>query len=264
MATARFMLCLRARALVSGALALAAFGLPGCIPPNEPPLSKPSRLIAPYPASEDVVWVVAPLTNESGTSLVHELDVTDALVNQIRDIDGLTALPTNRAIAAMRALQIPAIRSPEEALALAQATGADATLVGTITAWDPYDPPKLGMSLALFPRTAKMNGMAMPVPVTDPATLRTATREENLPGSGPSLSPSSTVADHADASNHAVLAEMKAYAVGRNDPRSALGWQLYVKSMKRYTEFVCYRVMDRLLAHERARLAPPTGHDNTQ
>jgi hypothetical protein len=264
MATARFMLLLCARA---GAMVLVALGVAlglGCARANEPTLVEPGRLVSPYPAASDVVWVVAPLTNESGSSLVDELAVTDELVNQIRQVRGLSALPTNRALAAMRALEIPAIRTPAEAIALATATGADAVLVGTITAWDPYDPPELGLSVALFTRTGAMHGIAATGSGTDPMTLRTAVREDAPTAGAVGMGPVSSVADHADASNHAVLAEVKAFAVGRHDDRTALGWQVYVKSMKRYTEFVCYRLMDRLLAAERARVSTATGHDNTQ
>ena len=261
MATARFMLSPRAR--VAPLLACLALAF-ACTNINEPDLVHPTRLVAPYPPSADVVWVVAPLSNESGSSLVDELAVTDELVNQIRQVQGLSALPTNRALAGMRALNISAVRTPQDALELAAATGADATLVGTITAWNPYEPLELGMTLALFPRTAKMQELAMPAPVTDPIALRTATREQGMPSTQASFSPSSSVADHADASNHAVLADAKAYAYGRSDPRTALGWQVYVKSMKRYTEFVCYRLVGRLLADERTRLTPVTEHDKSQ
>jgi len=242
----------------------AALSANGCTNSRDIPLATPSRLVSPYGGTGDVVWVVAPLINESGTSLLNELEVTDALVDQIRQIKGITALPTNRSIAAMRALEMPAVRSPDDALALAAATGADAALVGTITSWDPYDPPTIGLTIALFPRTPRMNGAPMPSTTVDPVTLRTATRESSVPATGAPSTPVASIADQADASNHAVLAEVQAYAVGRSDPRSAMGWQVYFKSMKRYTEFVCYRVLQRLLAQEQARLAPPVEHDKSQ
>ena len=232
--------------------------------PKEPPLSVPSRLVSPYAGPGDVLWVVAPLANESGTSLVNELEGHRCAGRPDPADQGITALPTNRALAAMRALEMPAVRTPEDAVALAAATGADATIVGTITSWDPYDPPTIGMTIALFPRSPTGRG-GSPTGEVNPVTLRTATREDGVPPTGTPTEPASSVADQADATNHSVLAQARAYAVGRNDTRSALGWQVYVKSMKRYTEFVCYRVLQQLLQQEQSRLAPPpTEHDKSQ
>ena len=258
MATARFMLWSLLCALAPGALSLSACAKQG--PPLK--LVQPEPLVAPYPPQADVLWVVAPLSNESGTSLVDELAVTDELVNQIQQAQNVSVLPTNRALAGLRALGIPAVRTPEEAIALAAATGADATLVGTITAWDPYDPPTIGLTVALIPRTAKMRGGLDPEPVTDPIALRTATREDTVPAATP-VRPASAVSDLADGANHGVLAEVQRFAHGRHDDRTAMGWQIYVKSMRRYTEFVCYRVTKRLLGAEAARLGVPAVHDKT-
>jgi hypothetical protein len=50
----------------------------------------------------------------------------------------------------MRALEFPAVRTPIEAQQLARAMGVDGIVAGTITAYDPYDPPVFGLSLALY------------------------------------------------------------------------------------------------------------------
>jgi len=54
----------------------------------------------------------------------------------------------NRTIAAMRALRMSDLKSPAEVRQLASELGVDGVIVGSITAWDPYDPPKLGIALA--------------------------------------------------------------------------------------------------------------------
>ena len=47
-------------------------------------------------------------------------------------------------------LGIEQVQSPEQAALVCDLLGCDALLVPTITAFDPYDPPKLGASLHLF------------------------------------------------------------------------------------------------------------------
>src|SRR5690606_2123679 len=105
-------------------------------------------LIAPY--AEPRIWAVAPLTNESGVSTMDALRLSDVLADEAQRVQGLAVLPVQRGLDAMRAMNLGQVQSPEEARALAQLVGADAILVGTIGAYDPYDPPKLGMALQLF------------------------------------------------------------------------------------------------------------------
>lgn len=221
--------------------------------PREMPLSQPMTLDAPY-SSRDVIWAVVPLTNESGTSLPDELAITDALVNTIREVDGLSALPTNRVINAMRAMQMPGVYSPADARKLAQALGADAILVGSITAWNPYHPPQLGMTIALFARTDKMRMSELSR--LDPLVLRQAMTDAGISVDEFRDMPVALVAGHYDAANHAVLSDVRRYATGRHDPRTSLGWEYYTKSMARYTEFVSFRVVAELLHQERQRVTP--------
>ena len=117
----------------------------------------PAHRLSPYSIQHPMVWGVAPLRNESGVSVVDELRLTDMLINELQQFPGLNVLPTNRSIAAMSALELRSIDTPEQAQRLAQAMDVDALLVGTITAYDPYDPPVLGMNLALFAASSPAN-----------------------------------------------------------------------------------------------------------
>lgn len=229
-------------------LALCLGALPGACMSGRLGLQHPTTLSSPY-AEPDVVWAVAPLANESGVSIVDELAVTDDLADTITQVQGLSALPVNRTLAAMRALGMPGVRSPDDARALAKALGADAIVVGSITAWYPYEPPRLGMNLAVYSRTK-----AMDVATIDPVKLSQATTDSQIaPGPAPAL-PVASVARFFDASNHAVIADIRGYAVGRTDTRSAMGDEIYTKSMERYTQFVCFRMVGLLLDQERTRL----------
>lgn len=255
MATEHDMLTSRARrALLRALIGLVIlFPLAGCAGEQ---LSAPRSLISPYPASSGpFLWAVAPMANESGTTGVNPLEVSDALVAQIQQADGLDAIPTNRVIEAMRALGIDSIDSPAAAVQVARTLGADAVVAGTITSWDPYEPPKIGLALSLFVLRDEMASPATRGVGIDPRALQAAPTDYTLPTRISPTTPVSSVAEHLDASNHETLMRLRDYAEGRHDPASAMGWRRYQASMSLFTEFACHRLTERLLDAERIRVA---------
>ncbi len=215
----------------------------------------PVSLVSPYPGQTEVVWAAAPLRNESGVSIVDELAVTDALVNEVQSVLGITCLPVNRTLGAMRALRLPSVNSPEQALALARALGVDGILVGTITAWDPYDPPTLGLSIAVFGQSATMR---TPQPAALNAESIRSAPSDTAAGAAvltAPLGPLSVVSEVYDASDGETREAVRRYAEGRHDPKSALAWKRYTASMGLYAKFACFDLVERLLDSERARLA---------
>jgi hypothetical protein len=241
---------LRAPAMLACALLLLLAGTPGC--QSKPELVAPELLISPYDLTEtEALWAVAPLANESGTTAVDVLAVSDAIVGKLTETEGIAALPMNRTLAAMRALQLPGVRSPAEARALAEALGVDAIIVGSITAYDPYNPPTIGLTLALYTRSAPPSN----APEEDPRSFRSAATETAPPRSTFTDAPSSVVIEQLPGNNHAVKMNVRQYAEGRHKQGSALGWEEYLASMDRYTDFAAYWVVRRLLEEERLRLA---------
>lgn len=233
---------------------LAPLAMTGCaIGSKGRKLVEPSMTVAPYGAGRDIVIAVAPLRNESGVSAVRELAVTDTLVEAITQTQGLAALPTNRSLTALRALGLDAIRTPDEARALAEELGADGVVVGAITSWYPYDPPRVGMSLVLHARTRAMGGGG-PAGFTDPAALQRAASDVGITlGAGTDL-PVAAFSEIVDAGNHAVLSDVRDYAHGRHDPHTALGWEVYTKSVMRFTSYVSHRAVRSLLEQEHRRM----------
>lgn len=230
-----------------------ALALPACAPRERSPLSPPDVLVAPYGAPDDVLWAVAPLTNESGVSSVDTGVVADALVHAIDEVRGLSCLPLNRTLAAMRARNIRSVSSPAEARALAQALGADGLIVGTVTAYDPYDPPKLGLKLALFARAPGARSAE-----ADPLRLQLAyTESDRALAARYASAPVASVSRHLDAQSHDTLFELRRFATGRHDPDAALGWRSYTASMDLYTRFAAYAAVSRLIEQERLRVARP-------
>jgi len=237
--------------LALGAIAL-CLTAPGCRHGDD--LRYPGAQTAPYVVQGgDVVWAVAPLRNDSGAGVVDELALSDTLVNRIHEVEGVTSLPMNRTIGAMRALGFDSIDSPQDALALAKALGADAVLVGAVTAWDPYDPPELGLSLALFSRSEAM-GAAEQAGSIDPLLMQRAVSDVGLEPGPAGPEPLSVASEHLDAANHGVQMAIRTYAEGRHETISSLGWRRYMASMPLFTEYACHEMVGRLLDAERLRL----------
>ena len=173
----------------------------------------PTTQTSPYRAHGEVVWAVAPLRNESGTSVVDPLVVSDELVNQIHEIRGISVIPLNRSIAAMRTLGMVAVESPADANRLADALGADGIVVGTITAWDPYQPPEIGISLALYGRGDAMLADSWGSYI-DPRGLQASPTDYQLSSSRRGVNePLSSASAFIDGANHEV---QLAVSCGRN------------------------------------------------
>ncbi|MEX0876005.1 MAG: hypothetical protein WD114_00980 [Phycisphaerales bacterium] len=219
-------------------------------------LYPPGVIVSPYDtAGGDVLWAVIPPMNESGTSLASEMAIGDAVVAAAQGIRGVRCLPLNRTLEAVRALGLTdGIRSSADASKIAEYLGADAVLAGSVTAYDPYNPPVFGLALALYARPGAMNNpdagrldtRALTMSFTDFGTF------DGLSFAG---EPISVVSEHLNARNHDVQFAVKAFAEGRSNHGSALGWRVYLASMDLYTQFAAHHTIGRLIDEEWLRLA---------
>ena len=237
------------------AVAGAVTGLSACKSgPRQDRLVAPRALQAPYDASKgEVLWAVIPLRNESGTTIVDELVVTDKLIGAIEEVRGLRCLPLDRTLAAMEALELRSVRTPGEARQLAQALGADAVVAGNITAYDPYT-PIMGISLALYARPGSLLSEQTSI---DTRRLSQATSDTTPTEADAQWTarPVALFSDRFDAKNHTTLLEVQQFGMGRSRDTSALGWRRYTASMDLYSEFVMYKGVDGLLQQEWTRVA---------
>lgn len=217
-------------------------------------LVPPEILVAPYDTSNgDALWAVAPLGNESGVSIVDTDVIADTLVAKLNEVRGLSCLPLNRTFAAMRSRNLRVIRTPADARMLASTLGVDALLVGNVTAYDPYDPPKLGLSLAVFSRDRQASEPF------DPMRLRTSYSDSDyrLTNSQFADKPVAVISEHLDGASHDVQLDLQRYAAGRHDGQNALGWKAHLANMSLYTEFAAHFAVARLLDQERLRVGLP-------
>jgi hypothetical protein len=150
----------------------------------------------------------------------------------------------------MRSLKMNAVSSPADARSLLRMLGVDGLIVGSVTAYDPYQPPKFGAAVALF------TGESVQARAIDPVHITRARTEEVAPGAMPSTAPLAQVSGMFDANNHMTLLALNDYASGRNAPASAYGERIYLVRMDLYTQFAAHRLLHDLLAGERARLLP--------
>ncbi len=235
------------RAAACAAVALFALTtLTGC-PPKA--TVRPVNLTSPYPAPK--VWAVVPFRNYSGTSLVDSVAMADHLTQQLQQIDGIQVLPVNRVLETMASKEMPEVRTIEDAMTLMQALKADGLLVGSITAWDPYEPPRIGAQLQLY---ATRNPYTFSQSDIQTRTLTYAATDKLLPGSRRYNQPVASVGNHFDAANGDTEHALKKYAHGRTPADAPAGYRRYLINMNLYAEFVTHELAQRLLDAEWKRL----------
>jgi hypothetical protein len=229
----------------------------GCASKPREVLTPPQPILSPYSTQRgDVLWAIALPRNESGTGDLDTLAVGDALAATVEEIKGVRAVPLNRTIAAMRSLRLTDIRTPSEALAVANVLGADAILVTSVTAYDPYT-PKIGITAALY---GTPNGLGAGVGGLEPREITSLTNEsKGTQGRSPLGAPLSVTSNHLDGRNHDVLRDIKMYAEGRSRSSSAYGWKRYVASWPQFLSYASYRTLHDLVSREWIR----TGQDRT-
>ena len=229
--------------------------LTGCAKPD--PLTPPQQLISPYATTPvEPIWAVVPLRNESGTTAVDAMALSDTLVATITQARGLRALPLNRTLDAMQALEMAYPQTPADLDRLARAAGADGLIVGSVTAYDPYE-PILGLSLALYARPGALERPGGEPLDIDARQLREQPTEYDYFGTQQAAGrgPASSVMLVLDGRDHDVRMRLRRYAQGRGEVPSALGWERALKSMPEYERFVVFEAVGRLLQREWVRLA---------
>ena len=219
-------------------------------------------LISPY--AERRVWAVAPLRNESGSRMVDGASMADHFARQLENASNIDVIPVNRVLAAMDALHLKELSNPADAMNLLSTLQVDGLIVGTVTSYDAYDPPKLGMAIELY--------TSHRVERSEEADLRELSSEAVDADKPPAKTPVSdrqpvtVVSAFFDAADPEVRHELDRYSLHRRvekDPDfvfqgdQAEPARMYRISMDLYSEFVSYVMSWRLLKEERERLAPP-------
>ncbi len=234
-------------------LAWAVLLIGGCSLLGPPKGADP--LIGPYGHRQ--VWAVAPLRNESGSQYADGAALADAIARHLEGASNLDVLPVNRTLQAMDALKMGPPSNPAEAMRLLKMLGADGLVIGTVSAYDPYDPPKLGIALELYVRPSRHR----PLVGLDVRKLSRAARLPSPPSWGSpnwSRQPVASVSAFLDAADPVVRGKLERYALGRGSAKAPDSSVLYRISMDLYSEFATYVMSWRLLRAETQRVAKAT------
>ena len=120
------------------------------------------------PAPNLPVVAVPPFVNLSAERAADGRRFALAYATELQQVPGFQVIPVGVAeVAAARLNLDPAV--PADALKLAEVLGADAVVVGAVTDYDPYYPPRVGLQTAWYGRGEPA---FLPGGATDPAARR--------------------------------------------------------------------------------------------
>lgn len=210
------------------------------------------------PGMHRQIWAVAPVLNLSGEN-VDPILQADLLYRQLQEVSGLTVIPVNRVAEAMMSMRLPQLQSQEQASTLCELLGADGVIVATVTAYDPYDPPKVGAAVQLFRRGDHAARLATAI---DPRQLERQTVPTAAPSADKAPSMIQVVGMY-DAQNGSVRSALNRFADGRNDPNGAYAVKQYFVDMDCYSGFVYHSLIAELLQSPKLRPATPNNVAST-
>jgi hypothetical protein len=127
------------RALLLTTLAFAA-ALPGCVIVQ-------TGVTNPIPGMTTVA--VAPFVNLSAERVVDGRRFALAYHAELQKVPGFQVIPVGVTEQAMVDLNLD-LNSPDDALQLAKALGADAIVIGAVTDYTPYYPPRIGLQVSWY------------------------------------------------------------------------------------------------------------------
>jgi len=188
---------------------------------------------------------VAPGLNHSGSTDFDPLRFADLMAVELNDVDGIAVIPVNRVLAALAAQGRVSVESPSHALEVCNVLGADAVLLFAVSEYDPYDPPRIGISAQLYgarpgPSIGTMGTAAIP-------------DEAGLPASASHEAPGGLLVQTQrvfDASHESVVRDLREFARRRSADNSAYGWRQYVVSQQHFISFCCHATIRRLLGQD--------------
>jgi len=195
---------------------------------------------------------VVPFLNQSGSEFLNTIAVTDEFYTELQQVEGLHVVPVNQVLAALGKLGKMQVSSPAEAVALLEALNADGVIVGSITQYDPYSPPKVGMAVQLYSRDAppeeELNSKFI-----NPGEL--ARHDKPFAGMAPGepIRPRAAVVRIYDADQSEVVEKIKRYAKKRSGSERPTGWRNYITT-RNYLRFVSHEIIEEMLTQERERL----------
>ncbi len=208
------------------------------------------------------IWTVAvvPFVDHSGFGSSEAMPeaVTDEFYAELQQVDGLHVMPVNRVKEAMFQLNMDKVANKTDVTALAETLDVDAVIVGSISAYDPYRPPRLGMIIELYDRQDWK--FKDPLNTVDPGELAKSGRPFDLKPVDP-INKGLRVVRVLDADNEKVVARIKEYARCYSDKGNPWDWEKYLTS-RNYLRFVSHEIIGEMLAIQKGLLVGVSDGDN--
>lgn len=185
---------------------------------------------------------VAPALNQSGSTDFDSDRLADLMASEFAHARGVNVIPVSRVLGVLAAQGAEQVSSAAHAMEVARLVGADALLVFSVTEYDPYDPPRIGIAAQLYGSWPGQRGQRV-----DPVALSRST------GSAPGGIPPrkrGLLAQHQrvyDASHDAVVGSVRRFARHRDADESPFGWRKYIVSQQDFFRFCAHETIRNLL-----------------
>lgn len=194
------------------------------------------------PTLSPMTIAVAPALNLSGSKDFDPNRFADIMASELSYAEGISVVPVSRVLGVLGERGLTQVDSRDLALELVDRLGADAILVFAVTGYDPYDPPKIGISAQLFGTRPGVGGGRV-----DPVAL---SRQAGLVADRGGAPMDGLLAQHQqvyDAAHQSVVGDIRAFAARRNGEGNPYGWRKYVVSQQHFIEFCCHTTIAALL-----------------
>ncbi|HWL92433.1 MAG TPA: hypothetical protein VNT79_02775 [Phycisphaerae bacterium] len=193
-----------------------------------------------------VTIAVAPVLNFSGEFSLDPIAAADLLASELTYVEGVTVVPLNRVMAVLAGQGRTQVDSPAHALAVCEALGADAILVGGIMEYDAYT-PTVGLILQMYEPNRP------PPAAFDSLVDRRLALPFEASRMADPFSPTSQVQLVQNAAHEKVQKAVKKFADPRDEDETHLGWRQYLKVQSLFLRFCWNDALARLMKQERSR-----------
>ncbi len=109
---------------------------------------------------------VVPFFNQSAERAADGRQMAELYARELQKTPGVEVIPVGVVETTMRTYGLQNLAGPDDAVKLAALLNADAVVIGTVTEFSPYDPPRVGLSIAWYSPYRMQFDQAVPV---DPA-----------------------------------------------------------------------------------------------
>ena len=191
------------------------------------------------------VLALAPVLNLSGSQDFDPLKMTDLIASEFLSFEGVAIVPVNLTLAELERRGKRAVETPEDAIALAKALRADATVVIAVTEYNPYYPPVIGLIMQWYevrPSDGHQN--------SEPHVSKNSTDDVSELSDYQCSGLRRQIQRVFNAADEKTLAQVHAYAEQRGGQLSPYSWKKYVESQELYVRYCGWELIRTMLRLE--------------